>query len=240
MTKEVKFIASLYDEADEEMKQVYDKQKENEKELLKEIALIMLTYTVLDGVMALSIAQRNKELTRLTKAIKKATKGQATLQEETILNILTSITEKTFNFYSYNKGLKDVRKIIEANFKGKHFSSRIWRNEKNVADHLHKQVKQFLDGKIGVNDIKKSIEKGFAASKYNAERLVETEVSRCSSSAFDRFCKEVGVEEVRYSAILDDRLCPICAPDHNRVFNIKDKIELPRHPKCRCMYEIEK
>ncbi|GAA0774564.1 hypothetical protein GCM10008908_24630 [Clostridium subterminale] len=240
MTKEEKFIASLYDEADEEMKRVYDKQKENEKELLQEIALIMLTYTVLEGVMALSIGQRNKELLRLTKMIKKATKGQATLQEETILNILTSITGKTFNFYSYNKGLKDVRKIIEANFKGKHFSTRVWDNEQEVSKYLQSQVKKFLDGKIGVNDIKTNIQKGFKASKDNAERLVTTEVSRCSSSAFDRFCKEVGVEKVRYNAILDSKTCPKCSPNDGKPFDIDEKIELPQHAFCRCFYEIIK
>ena len=240
MTKEEKFIEGLYDEAEEEMKQVYEKQKENEKELLKEIALIMLTYTVLEGVMSLSLAQRNKELTRLTKAIKKATKGQAELQEETILNILTNITGKTFKFYSYNKGLKDVRKIIEDNFKGKHFSNRVWENEEEkVSKYLQSQVKKFLDGKIGVNDIKKSIEKGFGASKYNAKRLVETEVNRCSSNAFDRFCKEAGVEKLRYNATLDSKLCSDCGQYHDKVFNLDGKIDVPRHPLCRCFYTIE-
>lgn len=240
MTEEEKFIEGLYDEAEEEMKQVYEKQKENEKELLKEIALIMLTYTVLESVMSLSLAQRNKELIRLTKATKKATKGQATLQEETIFNILTSITGKTFKFYSYNKGLKDVRKIIEANFKGKHFSTRVWDNEQEVSKYLEKQVKKFLDGKIGVNDIKKNIQKGFKASKDNAERLVTTEVSRCSSSAFDRFCKEVGVEKVRYNAILDSKTCPKCSPNDGKPFDFDEKIELPQHAFCRCFYEIIK
>lgn len=237
MTKEEKFIASLYDEADEEMKQVYDKQKENEKELLQEIALIMLTYTVLEGVMALSITQRNKELLRLTKTVKKATKGQATLQEETILNILTSITEKTFDFYSYNKGLKDVRKIIEANFKGKHFSTRVWDNEQEVSKYLERQVKKFLDGKIGVNDIKKSIQKGFNASKYNAERLVETEVSRCSNDAFIRFCKETGVKKVKRNEILDNRICEICAGIDGKIYNLEDAPGII-HPKCRGFNEV--
>lgn len=237
MTREEEFIESLYDEAEEEMKQVYDQQKGNEKELLKEIALIMLTYTVLEGVMALGIAQRNKELLRLTKAIKKATRGQATLQEETILNILTSITGKTYKFYSYNKGLKDVRKIIEDNFKGKHFSTRVWSNENEVSKYLENQVKKFLDGKIGVNEIKRSIEKGFEASKYNAERLAETEIARCSSEAFERVCRETGVKKLKYNAALENT-CGICLQDHGKVFNIDDKPQTPRHPKCHCFYEV--
>lgn len=239
MTREEKFIESLYDEAEEQTKEVYKEQKKNRDELLQEIALIMLTYTVLEGVMALNIKQRNKELTKLNEVIEKATIGQATLQEKTIFNILTSITEKTFNFYSYNKGLKDVRKIIEANFKGKHFSTRVWKNEKEVARHLHKQVKEFLDGKINVNQIKRDIEEIYNTNAYNAKRLVETEVSRCSSDAFDRLCKETGVKRVRYNATLDSRLCSDCAQYHDKPFDFDEKIELPQHALCRCFYTIE-
>jgi len=240
MNKDEKFIKSLYDEAEEEMKIVYNKQKENEEELLKEIALIMLTYIVLKDVMNLKRKDRNKEFIRLTNIIENATKGQAELQEKTILNILTSITGKTFKFYSYNEGLKDVRNIIKDSFKEKHFSTRIWDNEQKVSKYLENQIKNFLDGKIGVNDIKKNIEKGFDASKHNAERLVETEVNRCSSTAFNRFCEEVGVEKVRYNAILDGRTCPKCSPHHDKPFDFDKKIELPQHARCRCFYEIIK
>ncbi|MDS1004178.1 phage minor head protein [Clostridium sporogenes] len=240
MNKDERFIKGLYDEAEEEMGVVYDKQKENREELLKEIALIMLTYTVLKDVMNLKPKDRNKEFARLTNIIGNATRGQAALQEKTIFNILTDITGKTFNFYSYNANLKDVRKIVESNFKGKHFSTRVWDNEQKVSKYLESQIKNFLDGKIGVNDIKKNIEEGFYASKHNAERLVETEINRCSSTAFNRFCEEVGVEKVRYNAILDGRTCPKCSPHHDKPFDFDKKIELPQHARCRCFYEIIK
>ena len=135
--------------------------------------------------------------------------------------------------------MKDVRKIVNANFKGKHFSTRVWTNEKQVAKHLHKQVKQFLDGKINVNQIKKDIEKTYNTNAYNAKRLVETEVNRCSNEAFTRFCKETGVEKVRYNAILDKRLCSDCEEYHDNVYDLNKKIELPRHPLCRCFYTVE-
>ena len=89
------------------------------------------------------------------------------------------------------------------NFKGKHFSKRIWSNEKEVANHLHRKVNDFLKGKVNVNQIRKDIEKTFNTSAYNSKRLVTTEVARCSSNAFDRYCKEVGVKKVKYNATLD-------------------------------------
>ena len=239
MDKELEFIESLYDEANDQIKEVYKEQKKNRDELLQKIAMIMLSYTVLDSLMSLSRGDKIREYSKLSKIIKESIKNESKLQESVIENILTDTVNKTFKFYSYNASLKDVRKIIEANFKGKHFSERVWENETEVAKHLHKQVDKFLNGKISVNQIKKDMEKTFNASAYNTKRLVTTEVARCSAEAFDRFCKETGVKKVRYNATLDNKLCNDCSQYHDKVFDFKDKIERPRHPCCRCFYTIE-
>ncbi|MBY6797088.1 minor capsid protein [Clostridium botulinum] len=237
--EEEKFIQSLYDEANEQLKEVYKEQKQSRDDLLREIALIMLTYTIIDGLMSLRSRDKSKEYKRLSKIIASTTQSQKATQTRVINNILNNTVKNTFNFYSYNVGLKDVKKIIENNFKGKHFSKRIWDNEKKVAENLHKQLKNFLDGKVNVNQIKKDIEKTYNSSAYEARRLVETEVNRCSSNAFDKFCIETGVKKVRYNATLDKRLCSDCAQYHDEVFEIDKKVELPRHPLCRCFYTIE-
>lgn len=237
--EELEFTESLYDEAEEQIKDVYREQKKSRDNLLQELALIMLTYTVLDGLMSLTSKDKNKEYNRLSNIIKTNYKATGEMQNGVITDILTKAVNNTFDFYSYNAGLKDVQEIIDKNFKGKHFSNRVWDNEKDTAEHLHKQVNNFLNGKVNVNQIKRYIEKTYNTSAYNAKRLVETEVNRCSSNAFDRFCKEVGVKKVRYNATLDSRLCSDCAQYNDKVFDFKDKIEVPRHPLCRCFYTIE-
>lgn len=239
MTDEEKFIESLYDEANEDLKEVYNQQKESRDEILKEIAMIMLTYSILDGVMSIGKNDKDNIYKKISKLIITNYKTISKKEVNVLNAILESIVKKTFNFYSYNANLKDVRKIIESNFKDKHFSERVWSNEQEVAKHLHKQVDKFLNGKINVNQIKKDIEKTFNTSAYNSKRLVETEVSRCSSNAFDRFCEETGVKKVRYNATLDNRLCNDCAQYHDKIFDVKDKIETPKHPLCRCFYTIE-
>ncbi|ACA44740.1 phage head morphogenesis protein [Clostridium botulinum] len=239
MTREEEFSQGLYDEANEQLKEVYKEQKQNKDELLREIALIMFTYTIIDGLMSLKSKNKRNEYKSLSKLITTATQGQKATQTRVINNILGNTVKNTFDFYSYNANLKDVKKIIENNFKGKHFSTRVWDNEQKVAKHLHKQVKNFLDGKINVNQIKKDIEKTYNNNAYEARRLVETEVNRCCSNAFDRFCKETGVKKVRYNATLDKRLCSDCAQYHDKVFDFDKKIETPRHPLCRCFYIVE-
>ncbi|MEG1256620.1 minor capsid protein [Clostridium sp.] len=239
MTEEEKFVESIYDEAEKQIKGVYKEQKKNRDELLQELASIMLTYTISEGLMSITSKDKKKEYNRLSNTILNSAKEQGAIQVRVINDILTSTVNKTFDFYSYNAKLKDVMQIVQNNFKGKHFSSRVWENEEEVAKHLKRQVENFLNGKINVNQIKKDIEKTYNSSAYNAKRLTETEVSRCSSNAFDRFCIETGVKKVKYNATLDSGTCPKCSPHDGKPFDFDKKIELPQHALCRCFYTIE-
>ncbi len=236
--KELEFIQGLYDEAEEQTKEIYKEQKKNRDELLQEIALIILTYTVLDGLMSLTNKDKKKEYNRLSNIILNSAKGQGAIQVRVINDILTSTVNKTFGFYSYNAKLKDVMKIIEANFKGKHFSKCVWGNERKVAKHLKNQVNNFLNGKINVNQIKKDIEKTYNTNAYNAKRLVETEVNRCEDEAFKRFCKETGVKKVRRNEVLDRRTCEECAALDDKVYDL-DEAPGVVHPLCRGFNSIE-
>lgn len=239
MTDEEKFIESLYEEANENLKEIYKEQKVVRDELLQEIALIMLTYTIIDGVMSINKSDKDKACKKLLSLIVVNYKNISKKEVNVLNNILESTVGKTFKFYNYNADLKDVRKIIESNFKGKHFSERVWSNEQEVAKHLHKQVDKFLNGKINVNQIKKDIEKTFNTSAYNAKRLVETEVNRCEDEAFRRFCKETGVKKVIRNEVLDRRTCEECASMDGKVYNLDDAPEVV-HPCCRGFNTIYK
>jgi hypothetical protein len=187
--------------------------------------------------MKLSKADKKKEYNRLSKMVTVGAQGQGATQNRVIEEMLASTINKTFDFYSYNVGLKDVKDIIDNNFKGKHFSSRVWTNESDVAKHLHKQVNNFLNGKVNVNQIKRNIEKTYNTNAYNAKRLVETEVNRCHDESFKRFCKETNVKKIRYLATLE-RTCSICMTDHERIYDLGEEPSLPRHPLCKCYFDI--
>ncbi len=238
MTDEEKFIESLYEEANDNLKEVYKEQKNIRDELLKEIAIIMLTYTILDGLMSMGKSDKYKSYKSLSNLILNGHKNIGKNQIGVLNNILNATVNKTFDFYSYNTNLKDVRKIIENNFKGKHFSERVWENENEVAKRLHSQIKDFLDGKVNVNQIKKDIEKTYNTSAYNAKRLVETEVNRCEDEAFRRFCKEVGVKKVIRNEVLDRRTCAECATLDGKPFDLDDAPGVV-HPLCRGFNTIE-
>ena len=236
--KEVQeFVESLYNNADEELNSTYRQKKESRDELLQAIGMILLTYTIVNDVMSLSKSDYDKEYILLYKLIKKLTKGDIKQIQDNTTKILESTVKSTFNFYSYNHNLKDVEKIINQNFKGKHFSSRIWSNEQEVAKKLLSQCQDFLHGKINVNQIEKEIKKTYNTSSYNAKRLVTTEVSRCHNESFRRFCYETGVKKVIRNAILDNKTCTDCAEHDGEIYDIGKMPYVP-HPMCRCFYEI--
>lgn len=237
MNKDDEFIDSLYNEADKQLNETYKKKKESRDELLKAIAMILLTYTIVDDVLSLSEKDYNKEYSLLGALIIKLTRGNIKQETSNITSILKNTIKNTYNHYSYNHNLKDVEKIINDNFKGKHFSDRVWENEQEVAKKLNKQCQDFLRGKINVNQIAKEIKDTYNTSAYNAKRLAETEVSRCHSAAFDRFCKETGVKKVKYIARRCNT-CDRCLSYDGKIFDIDDKPYRPQHPLCQCYYKI--
>ncbi|MBE1302926.1 phage head morphogenesis protein [Clostridium botulinum] len=237
--EELEFIKSLYDEADKRFKEIYKEQQNNRDALLKELGLILLTYKILDGFMNIKKADRNKESNKFYALIASFAKRQIKLTTAALYEVTNNVVKNTYKFYSYNVNARDIKKIVDSAYKGKHFSKRVWNNEKEVAEYMNEQIKNFIDGKINVNKIKELIEEIYNNNAYEVKRLVDTEISRCSNSAFDKFCREVNVKRVRYNATLDSRLCDDCAQYHDRIFDVKNKIETPRHPLCRCFYIVE-
>lgn len=238
LTKEELFIESLYKSAEVQLKKIYRFKKVNRDKILQEVANVLLTYTITNDVMVMDRTTINKEYKKMSKLIISISKGEAASQEKIIEELLSTVVKETFSFYNYNKGIKDVKKIIERNFKGKHFSERVWDNEKEVANYLHKKVQNFLKGNVNVNQIRKDIEKTFNTSAYNAKRLAETEVNRCEDEAFRRFCKEVGVVKVKRNEVLDKRTCKECADLDGKIYNLDDAPGVV-HPLCRGFNTIE-
>ncbi|MBU3111993.1 phage head morphogenesis protein [Clostridium lacusfryxellense] len=230
--EELDFIEELYNEADKQIKEVYKEQKDNRDELLKQLATIMLTYSILNDLMKLSIADKKKEHNRLSNMVTSGAQRQGTTQNRVIEEMLSSTINKTFDFYSYNVNFKDVKEIIGNNFKGKHFSTRVWEKEEDVAKHLNKKVNDFLNGKVNVNQIKRNIEDTYNANAYNARRLVETEINRVEDEAFKRFCKETGVKRVMRNEEMDSRTCAECAGINENVYDLEDAPG-GLHPCCR-------
>ena len=192
----------------------------------------MLTYTIVNTVMNISKDEQNKLESKFLKLITGFAKKQGIITNKITTNILKKTVNNTYSFYSYNANYRDVKKIIDNNYKGKHFSTRVWYNEQEVAELLHSQTQDFLKGKVNVNQIKRLIQDTYDNNAYEVRRLVETEVNRCEDEAFRRFCKETGVKKVIRNEVLYSKTCEQCAALDGKQFDL-DKAPGVVHPLCR-------
>lgn len=232
------FMEQLYKNGDKELKELFKHQYGIKGAILSEVANIMLIYIVENDVIKMSAIEQQKEMNKLNNIINNYIKADAEIQIAIISGLLANTTKDTFRLYSYNAKKKEVEKILKEGFKGKHFSDRVWENENEVAKYLNKQIQDFIKGNVSVNKIKKNIENTFNSGAYNAKRLTETEISRCTSSAFNRFGEEVGIKKVKYNAILDSKTCENCSQYDGKIYDFNNKLDLPKHPMCRCYYDI--
>ncbi|MEG1313069.1 MAG: minor capsid protein [Bacilli bacterium] len=231
------FIQNLYGYTDEQMKEIYGVQTEDKKSLFDEIGSILLAYTIIDSVLKLTKIDQNGLYNKLSKKILSMFRRESKLTEKKVTNILKDTLKKSNDFYNKDSKddfiNKDAEKIISKRYKGSTFSKRIWDNNDDISKELHQEIEDFLKGKVNVNEIKKNIEDKFNTSKFNASRVVESEVSRVHDEYFRKYCKDNGIDTVIYKATFCNT-CKVCGADHNKVFKLEDVPKIPRHPFCKC------
>ncbi|WP_051560419.1 hypothetical protein [Clostridium beijerinckii] len=237
--EEVDFIQSLYDDANEQLKNIYKEQKKNKDDLLKFIALIMLTYQIFNNVMSLSYSDKSKLNNRFMDIITKISKDQSNVGKGVITLILTNTVKKTNDFYKGDLKSKDIEDIVDKKFKGEHFTNRIVNNENEIAKKLYSQTKKFIQGEIDVNTIKNEIDNTFNADAYNFKRLTETEVNRSENDTFITIAKAQGVKKIQRHEILDNHICLECMSIDNKIYDINEAPEL-QHVNCRGWNSIYK
>lgn len=238
MTKYEKFVESLYKMSEKELKEYYKFLRSKRDEISQKIADIMYKYNIADGLMDISKVDGVKLQRELKSEIITITNVVGEKEVDLTEDILTLVVKDTFKYWNYNIGFEDVQKILKDKFKGKHFSDRIWENESKVSNKLNSQIKDFINGKVNVNQIKREIEKTFNNGAYNTKRLVETEVGRVHDESFKRFCRETGVSKIKRNAVLDSKTCDDCSQYDGKIYALDDAPVLPQHPMCRCFYEI--
>lgn len=231
------FMEQLYKNGDKELKRLFKHQSSVKGKILNEIANIMLIYTIENDVISMSAAEQQKEMQKLSGIINSYLQADAAMQIAIITKMLASTAKGTFRLYNYNPDKKVIDDIVKQHYKGKHFSTRVWDNENEVAKYMNKQMQDFVKGKVNVNQIKRNIDNTFNSGAYNAKRLTETEISRVHTSAFDRFCEETGVKKLKYNATFCNT-CDDCKCNDGKIFVFGKHIEIPKHPCCHCYYDI--
>ena len=135
-----------------------------------------------------------------------------------------------------------IDEIVEAPWHGVQFSRRVWNNVNNVAEKAQEIVVRGLMGHKSYAKMAQELRDVENTTYYNASRLVRTQADHFLNLAEVKVYDELGIEEYRYLATLDERTCEKCAPLDNRIFKTSERVEgmnFPTiHPNCRCTFTM--
>ena len=133
-----------------------------------------------------------------------------------------------------NSKLADA--IVNASFHNATFSDRVWMYQDMMKAELSKLLQSGLIQGKNPRVLAKDIRKTFNASRYNAERLMRTELARVQTEAQKQSFERNDFE--LYTFIANADCCPICAKLDGKHFAVKNMMPgtnaAPMHPHCRC------
>ncbi len=137
---------------------------------------------------------------------------------------------------------KYVERALNSRWNGSNFSSRIWDNTDKLADRLKElfTVKELSN--MPEREMIKQIDQEFNVGKFNASRLIRTEVNYFYSKTKLDNWKRRGIKQYQLIAILDSRTSKICRSINKKIFNVSDAVfgknMPPLHPFCRTVAVI--
>ena len=139
----------------------------------------------------------------------------------------------TFNLIDENA----IDRVLNTNWSGKHYSTRIWNNTQGLAQTLKRELLTSLVTGRPQRDTAQIIANKFAVGANAARRLVRTETNYVSGEINALAYKDAGVEEYQFLATLDLKTSQICREHDGRIYKLKDRVVgenfPPLHPWCR-------
>lgn len=244
-----KLLKENLKEHDKEIEELEKEEKENRDNLLTDISKILLSYKIVDSVLDLSSTEKVVLNTKFSKKIDGYFSKEAKNEYKLALKILVQSGKDRHNINNYieslgNKEFKDkllsekaIKDIINSKVDKKLWSDRLWDNKEQIAKIIKNDIKDFLDGKISVNDIEKHIKNRYDTNAFNTRRLVQDNIARVQEGINNKWQEENNINYVMYSATLEKSTCDKCKEHDGKVYEISKKpVKLPQHPFCKCSY----
>ena len=224
----------MHNEGNKEIAAMLKTIKENNNSLLIEVGRILLDYDIIEERLKLTPGQIKAEFDKLGNLIKYSVKDEIESEISTTGDFLKYVTASTWDNSSYLLSIgidfrlkkitsKQMASIINKTIKGKNYSDRIWCNKNEIAKTLQMNIKNFLEGKISVNDIKNTINAISNVNAFNTKRLIRNEIGRVQADVNEVWAKEHEIEYQLFDATLDNRTSSMCQNYDGKVYRIDDK-----------------
>lgn len=137
---------------------------------------------------------------------------------------------------SVNRPDLQAQSIANASFKNATFSERIWMYQDMLKNELNSLLQTGLIQGQNPRKLAAHLRKRFGVSKYNAERLMITELARVQTESSKKSMERNGYDE--YEFLAESTACPICRAINGKHFKVSKMMPgtnaAPIHPSCRC------
>ena len=231
--------------AKKELLKLYKEQSE----LIKKDIINLYYNMISDGGISTTNLYRYGRFNELLKNIEKIT-GQRESKE---IELITKILEDTYisvigkpsnmegdvvwNLTNDEKMLE----VINANFKGANFKTRIQRNRIKFINTLQREISSAVAGRTTMDRVIATLMARHGVAYNEADRLARTEIMRTINQGRINQGKEKGYKLGYYAYINDDKHCELCArlAEETKKNPIPlDELEPIHHPRCRCGIRI--
>lgn len=133
---------------------------------------------------------------------------------------------------------KTAKTIANSSFKNATFSERIWSQQDLLKNGLYGILSTALIQGRNPREFIPKVRKSFDVTRYQAERLLRTELTRVRIQAQAESYEANGIDEYEYVACGLKDVCPICKVLDKQIFKLKDmepgENAPPMHPNCHC------
>lgn len=131
---------------------------------------------------------------------------------------------------------KAAKTIANSSFKNATFSERIWSQQDLLKNDLYGILSTALIQGRNPREFIPKVRKSFDVTRYQAERLLRTELTRVRIQAQAESYEANGIDEYEYVACGLKDVCPICKVLDKQIFKLKDmgigENAPPMHPNC--------
>lgn len=131
---------------------------------------------------------------------------------------------------------KTAKTIANSSFKNATFSERIWSQQDLLKNDLYGILSTALIQGRNPREFIPKVRKSFDVTRYQAERLLRTELTRVRIQAQAESYEANGIDEYEYVACGLKDVCPLCKELDKQIFKLKDmepgENAPPMHPNC--------
>ncbi|WP_373244318.1 minor capsid protein [Megamonas funiformis] len=132
---------------------------------------------------------------------------------------------------------KKIRKVLNNSWSGKNYSQRIWKNTDKLAKLIKNEITDGFHRGVSINKMAKLVQQRMNVGKYEATRLVRTEMNYVQNQAALDSIKDADMKYYIFLATLDKKTSTVCRAHDRKVYPVDGATPgtnmPPLHPHCR-------